>query len=105
MRRVHVVYSVRRLVSPLAIKMEALAALAVASALFVSVGNVVANMPSATHPSAFAQFHVNAFLETELAVQAVLVGIAMLVYFIARDVKKAGFKRRRAPALIRAVVR
>ena len=100
MRRVHIVYSVRRLGSPLAIKMEALAALAAASALLVSVQNILANMPSVTHLGEFAQFHVSAFLQTELAVQALFAGILMLVYFIARDVKTS-FKKRRSLEFVR----
>lgn len=97
MRRVYLIHSIRRAFRPFALKWVALCALAGFAAVLVSLENVYANMPRLTNVGAVSQFYFNAFIHTELIVQAVLVGTLALSYLLVKDIK-AGFQRRRSLA-------
>ncbi len=86
MRRVYAVFFLRELASSLWVKAAALAVLVAASALVVSVADVFANMPGVNEPAALYGFFTYAFLQTEYAVQALALGIAVLTAFIGREV-------------------
>ena len=78
MRRVYVVFFVRKVVKPFVIKMGSVAALAVAVAALVSVQNVLGNMPSPAEFVSFGKFIFSAFANTELSVQALSLAVALL---------------------------
>ncbi len=88
MRRVYVVFFLRKVVKPFVIKMGSVAALGVAVATLVSVQNVLGNMPSPSEFVSFGKFVFSAFANTELSVQALLLAVAVLAAFAARDLAR-----------------
>ncbi|OHA19357.1 MAG: hypothetical protein A3C08_01455 [Candidatus Taylorbacteria bacterium RIFCSPHIGHO2_02_FULL_47_18] len=88
MRRVYVVFFVRKVVKPFVIKMGSVAALAVAVAALVSVQNVLGNMPSPAEFVSFGKFIFSAFANTELSVQALSLAVAVLAAFAVRDLAR-----------------
>lgn len=94
MRRVHLIYFMRKVFGPLAMKGAAFFALAGFVVFLVSLENVYANMPRFTNVGAVSQFYVNAFLHTEFVVQAVLIGVIMLLYLLMKDIKLSLQRRR-----------
>lgn len=84
MRRIYAVYVLRRVTSPTAFRVYSLAAFSAAMVSLVSVGNIIANLPTG---SVFAlyDFSLYAFMHTELAVQLLVVGIVGFSLWLARD--------------------
>ncbi|OGG47486.1 hypothetical protein A3D66_00275 [Candidatus Kaiserbacteria bacterium RIFCSPHIGHO2_02_FULL_50_9] len=87
MRRVYVIYYVRRALSPRALKMYAFVAACLGTASVVSVSNVFANMPGDF--AGIGTFLVAAFANTQFVVQALslaaLVTLGVLVTDIVRS--------------------
>ena len=88
MRRVYVVFFLRKVVKPFVIKMGSVAALGVAVAALVSVRNVLGNMPSPAEFVSFGKFIFSAFANTELSVQALSLAVALLAAFAIRDLAR-----------------
>ena len=87
MRRVYVIYFVRRALSPRALKIYALFAAILGTASVVSVSNVFANMPADL--LGISEFLLAAFGNTELTVQllsaAALIALGILLVDIVRS--------------------
>jgi len=88
MRRVYTTFLIRKILSPLAVKMYVLAAFVGFSVQFVSVGNVVANMPRLTDLSALYNFSTSAFLNTEFAMQILSAGVLVAIFLLLKDIVK-----------------
>lgn len=84
MRRVYVVYMLRRATSPTALRIYSLLALFVGIVSLVSVGNVIANLPAEGFFS-FYDFSMYAFMHTELVVQLLVVGALVFSLWLVRD--------------------
>ena len=95
MSHVRRIYYLRKLTGPTALKAYAFGALAIWLASLVSVVNVLTNMPSLSAPGSLLRFLASAVLQTELAVQALLVGAFVLLLLIVRDMMR-GAKEERA---------
>lgn len=82
MRRVYFTYVMRRALHPLMMKVYALFAVFVGLSVFTSLGNVVENAPHDL--GALYTFSTYAFLNTQAAVQALVVGgVCVLVWLFA----------------------
>lgn len=91
MRRVWLVYWLRRLTRPFMLKAYVFCAAALAAVSFVSLANVFYNMPSVTDIYGTYTFWSNAVLYTEMHVQVLLlITIAAFVFFT-RDLIHAAF--------------
>ena len=89
MRRVYVIYYVRRALSSRALKVYAFAAACLGTLSVVSVSNVVANMPADF--AGIGAFLVAAFTNTQLTVQALsLASLAALAALVADIVRSFG---------------
>ena len=86
MAHVRRIYYLRKLTGPTALKAYALSALVVWLTSLVSLVNVFTNMPSLTTPVSLVRFFTSAVLQTETAVQALLVGAVLLAILMARDI-------------------
>ncbi len=83
MRRVYTVWVLKKLTSPIAMKLLILAGIMKQSFSLVSVSNVIKNSPSFLDPVASSTFVTRAFLHTELSVQFLtLATLALLLWFI-----------------------
>ncbi|MBI1754789.1 hypothetical protein HY250_02040 [Candidatus Azambacteria bacterium] len=100
MRRVYVVHYLRRLINPFTAKLAAFFMCAGLGALTVSVKNVMLNMPRVTEVKALTQFYMNAFWGTEFFVRALLAGMLVLLFLIAKDAA-TGLKRKKGFVLAR----
>jgi hypothetical protein len=85
MARVHRIHTLRQFINPTLLKVYGAAVLFGALASFVSVANVYQNMPSLLTPSQFVTFMMNAFSNTELIVQLLLVGFAIVAALMIAD--------------------
>jgi len=90
MARVRRIYYLRKFMGPTAMKAYGLVVLTLTLSSLVSLVNVYANMPSLFTPMQFASFLMNAALQTELAVQLILLGLATLIALFIRDVLATG---------------
>lgn len=83
MRRIYVVYFMRKLVYPAIAEAVTLAGLAAAFVSFVSFNNVVQNAMSVVSVSAFMQYALSALMQTEVFMQIVLAaGIGVSAFFM-----------------------
>jgi|SRR3989344_7531110 len=86
MRRVYVIYYMRKALSPRALKIYAFIAACLGTASVVSVSNVLANMPSDL--AGISAFLVAAFTNTQVVVQALsLAALATLCVLVADIVR------------------
>ncbi|HEY4515152.1 MAG TPA: hypothetical protein VJJ22_03275 [Candidatus Paceibacterota bacterium] len=86
MRRVYMVNYIRRAISPFAIKCYvSLISMFIFSRL-VWIDRVVQNAPNVSHPFDTARFFTNAFANTELAVQALVLAIFAIGLWLVRDI-------------------
>lgn len=85
LRRVYVVYVLRRLFSPALVKVYILAALVWQASQRVSIGDVIANAPG-FNIAQWYTFSTWAFLHTEVLIQASVVAGAALVFWLLWDV-------------------
>lgn len=82
MRRVYTIYVLRKVFNPLMYRLYLLVALLGGVASFVSISNVVANMPRYGISNLY-DFSMYAFLHTEVTVQVLTLGAgAVLLWFI-----------------------
>lgn len=101
MRRVYIVFFLRTTAVPLALKTASALALAVAGAALISVRSVWFNMPSFAEAASVGKFLLSAFLNTELAVQALALGLVVLAALAFRDLLRAArFLTRILPARV-----
>ncbi len=89
MRRVYAAYILRRILTPLPLKLIALGALASFAAAFVSYGQIFQNLRGVDAARGFYRFGVVAFQNTEFAVQAMFVAGALLFVFLLRDIVRS----------------
>jgi len=85
MRRVYLVWLIRKILSPVTAKVLILAGLARQLFIFVSVKDVMINAPSVYDLSASFQFFGNAFINTGNAVQLSLLTAILLSLWLTRD--------------------
>ena len=87
MRRVYIVAFTRRFLRPFVVKSALLSVLILAGAVSVSITNVVKNALASSHGDVFnlATFMLRAFFHTELFVQIVLSGIALILVTLVMD--------------------
>lgn len=86
MRRVYTLYVMRQLLSPLALKVYTLVFLFAGTATLVSVSNVFKNMPQLSDVGGILYFSFSAFLNTEVLVQSLVIGMVVFLAMLARDV-------------------
>ncbi len=86
MRRVRFIHALKTLAVPLATKLSAAAALAMFAAFFVSLPDVVHNMPSVFEVSHFAKFALTAFLKTRIVIQVASLAMFALVFGMTADI-------------------
>lgn len=86
MRRVCVIFILRKMTAPLSIKIFTLFFLFIAGNFLVSVKDVLRNAPSWRQAGALYDFYVSAFLHTEVAVQILLFGISVLFIMLFKDI-------------------
>ena len=87
MRRVYVIYYVRRALSPRALKIYAFIAACLGTASVVSVSNVLANMP--TDFGGIGAFLISAFANTKFIVQALSVGATVTLLALVTDIVRS----------------
>ncbi|MBI2475669.1 MAG: hypothetical protein HYV67_00300 [Candidatus Taylorbacteria bacterium] len=88
MRRVRFIYGVKSLPRVFVPKIALLASLVAAAGFFVSVPNVLRNMPSFLELPKVLRFLTAAFLNTRFAIQAIAIGTLIVLFYMARDVIK-----------------
>lgn len=86
MRRVYAVYLMRKATSPVALQTYLLSFLTLQLFLFVSMRHVVENAPNVFDVGAFARFYAQSFLQTELSVQVLAVGVLSVSSWMARGI-------------------
>lgn len=86
MRQIYVIFFLRKLVSPFAVKIFALTLLFISANFLVSIKDVLMNMPNMRHLGAVYQFYFSAFLSTEFSVKFLIIGALFLGIFIAKDI-------------------
>ncbi len=89
MLRVRFIHNVKAVGRLLLARVALLATLVAAAGFFVSIPNVLKNMPSILDVSNVARFSLTAFLNTKLAIQIIAIGTIVLLFYIARDIVKA----------------
>ena len=88
MMRVRFVYGVKSLPRVFIPKLAVLASLLAVAGFFVSVPNVLQNMPSLFEIGDFVRFIIAAFLNTKLAIQLMSLGSFAVAVFMVRDITK-----------------
>lgn len=88
MRRVYTVYALRRVLSNTALKVYAGIALLYGIKVFVHVEAVANNMPDLNNLSGLYNFSLYAVVNTDIAVQFIVFGVAALAVWIMRDAIK-----------------
>ena len=88
MRRVYIIFFLRTVVKPFAMKAAFLMVLAASGTIFVSIQQVWGNMPSPAKIAAFIKFVLSAFQNTEFAVQALSLALVVLAVFAFRDLTR-----------------
>ncbi|MDO8483155.1 MAG: hypothetical protein Q7S86_05055 [bacterium] len=88
MMRVRFVYGVKSLPRVFIPKLAVLASLVAVAGFFVSVPNVLQNMPSLFEIQSFANFFMAAFLNTKLSIQVVSLGTLIIIGLMVRDMMK-----------------
>jgi len=86
MARVRRIYYMRKLFGPTAIKLYTMSGILVGLLSLVSVANVLANMSSLKAPSDAILYLSRAALQTEPVVQLLLVGLALMLALMVRDI-------------------
>ena len=85
MRRVYAVYALQKVLSRTALKVYAGLALLYGVKVFVHVEAVANNMPDFTNLSGLYDFSLSAIVNTNIAVQFIVFGVAALAVWIMRD--------------------
>ena len=85
MMRVRFIARVRRFVQSISLKLVVAVGLVVFQTIFISFRNVFSNMPTFDRPSELYNFTLSAFINTELIVKVLILGFALALIFVARD--------------------
>ena len=88
MRRVRFIYFLRRVFSAVSLKLALAAVFLVGIASFVSVRDVIMNMPDPWSVSEFLNFTFDAFIKTETMVQIFALATFVFLCLLARDLLK-----------------
>lgn len=88
MRRVYVIYALRQLFAPVMLRVYVLAAALTGLFSFVSVGDVLVNMPT-YGLAALYDFSTYALMHTDHVVQILLAIMAAVFIFLIRDVVRS----------------
>lgn len=86
MKRVRFIYGMKALPRVFLPKLAVLTSLVAVAGFFVSVPNVIKNMPSLLETSKFVEFVSAAFLNTGFVTQAVAVGAIVVLFYMLRDI-------------------
>jgi len=95
MRRVYVIYLIKRVTTPFLLKYYTFVFLVAFGAFTVSVKNVLLNMPHWRNINEVYGFYTSAFLHTQFAVQALIVGVSLIFFFIIKDIVSSFRKPKR----------
>ena len=87
MRRIYVIYMLRQLTDPRMLKVCVLAVVSIALVSFVSVSDVLANMPLYDF-QAFYDFMLYALLHTDTVVQLFLAAAVSVLLMLIRDIAR-----------------
>jgi len=100
MWRIYALFVFKKAASPVAVNAYALLGIAAVSGLWVSFGNVFANMPRIFDVPALYGFTASAFVHTELAVQILSAAFVVALVMFAqnafkniKNIKSAGLTR------------
>lgn len=85
MRRVCWSCYLRRAINPFMVKIYALVAILVSIISTVSVANIIENTAHITNIAGLYSFYASAFANTEVIVQALVVGGAVLLLWVLKD--------------------
>ncbi|MBX4197935.1 hypothetical protein KW782_01225 [Candidatus Parcubacteria bacterium] len=89
MRRVYTVYLLKTVAQPLLFELALIAAFIGVAAFFISLKSVLVNVYSIHDIEAVGQFLFSAFIETQIVVKTIVVGVFMtLVVFIYDSVRR-----------------
>lgn len=88
MRRVVAVYYLRRVLNRFVLKSVIIVFVTLGFGSLVHVAAVFNNMPAFTNIGSFSLFSYYAFMNTEIAVQAVIVMLGIVTLWLARDIFK-----------------
>ncbi|MES2087571.1 MAG: hypothetical protein V4467_01110 [Patescibacteria group bacterium] len=88
MQRVLFVYGLKRLPAIFLPKVAIFSTLLALCGFFVSVPNVLKNMPSLLETQKFLQFMTSAFLNTRLIIQIVAVAVVIVLFYMVKDLVK-----------------
>lgn len=84
MRRVYTIYLLKKIINPFAFKVYALAISVTGVVSLVSVTDILANIPNLGSSSIF-NFSYNAFVNTEITVQALVISLTMFMLWLIAD--------------------
>jgi len=88
MRNIYGIFILQKIINPTAFKLYVAMTFAWVGTLYVSLGNVFANMQSVSGASALYKYSLSSFANTEFIVQILSIGmIAISVWFV-KDVLK-----------------
>ncbi len=85
MRRVYTIYILKSVLRPLIIELAVVAAFIGVAALYVSLPNVVANALTLHGLKALSTFFIQAFIHTDIGIQALSLSILILIVFFVGD--------------------
>lgn len=88
MRRIYLSFFLRKATGVFAIEVYAFVFFAGVLLSSVSLKNIFANMPKLTDVPALYTFYVSAFLNTELLVQFLLMGVFAAAFMLFKDIVK-----------------
>lgn len=88
MQRVRFIYNAKAVGHLLLAKAAILASLLAISGFFVSIPNVLKNMPSLFDISNVALFSLSAFENTDFMIQIISIGTVVVIFYIFRDIVK-----------------
>lgn len=94
MRRVYAIWALRRITAPTMLKFYILTAFLWQSAYYVSLPQVLTNLPAVTDVGAQYSFALTAFSRTELMMQILFAGIICLGAWFAIDMYRYAAARR-----------
>ena len=86
MNRIHFVFWMRRVLSPTAVKLYLIGVGSLVILSYMSLGNVIANMPSILETRAFYHFTMSALFHTEAVAQVISFGMFAIMTLFVRDI-------------------
>ena len=90
MRRVYLIFALRQLTRPMALKTYVFGGIVIGVLSSVSLGAVISNTPSWS-PGGLYRFYTAAFLNTDFIVQTLVVAAALSAMWLSRDVARGMF--------------